>query len=106
MMDAFYDSGSGKSAVGEEKVNIYFPGKTMGTFSASDGVTFQVIDSDGGQWYGGDSFSEFSVVVTAYGAVGEKIEGTFSGMVISDDNESVTASVTEGKFSVKRSGDN
>ena len=104
MMDAFYYASDDQTTVGDQKVSIAFPGNATGAFSPGDGVTFNLTYTDGGAWWVRTT-DTFTVMVTAYGAVGEPIEGTFSGTVVSEDDDSVTAEISEGRFSVTRSDD-
>ena len=89
---------------GDVDFNIEFPGKTVGTFTTHDGggAVFECGTGTEGdikrQEFSADN-SEFTVVVTEYGAVGEKIKGTFSGKVKRGTN---TIDVPNGKFEVTR----
>lgn len=87
-------------------VNVY--GGTLGTFQF---LNIGNADTRWGQISFGSSFTELSgslpgqgsVIITKYGAVGEKIEGTFSGKFMT--SKGVMIDVTNGTFSVTRAAD-
>jgi hypothetical protein len=87
--------------------NIEFPGQTTGTFTTHDGggAIFEcgtgTIGDIKRQEYSADN-SEFTVIVTEYGAPGEMRKGTMSGNVKRGTN---TIDVPTGKFEVMRPND-
>jgi hypothetical protein len=94
-----------------EAIHIYFPGNTTGIFThpAIDeklqiGILLDL--GSGPKYYsweaGGDSW--FLIEVTSYGAVGQRIEGTFEGKLVSEDGAE-TIDVSDGIFSVTRHPD-
>ena len=92
---------------GDVDFNIEFPGNTTGTFTTHDGGggVFEcgtgTIGDVKRQEYSADN-SEFTIVVTEYGAPGEMIKGTMSGKVKRGTN---TIDVPNGKFEVVRAID-
>ncbi|PCJ67190.1 MAG: hypothetical protein COA58_02405 [Bacteroidetes bacterium] len=90
---------------GDADFNIEIPGTDTGTFTthnAGGGVFECGTGTEGDikrQEYSADN-SEFTIKVTEYGAVGEKIKGTFSGKVKRGTN---SIDVPKGKFEVTRS---
>lgn len=74
---------------------IGFPGSTTGTFDETDNAGMSWLNAAGDDF---DS-SFIDIVVTNYGAVGDSIDGTFSGTL--DDGGSGMI-VTEGSFHVLR----
>jgi hypothetical protein len=78
--------------------NLGFPGKTTGTFTEANGGWLDYTDENDVDY--ALTSSTCTITVTQYGAVDGYIVGTFSAVKYSPSN--LTATVTEGKFSVKR----
>lgn len=92
-------------ALAENAIHIYFPGNAAGTFNDPpdsttdlprigilfDSIAYYAWESGQGCW--------FIIEVTAYGPVGGRIEGTFSGELV-DGAERIQ--VSDGVFSVMR----
>ena len=95
---------------GDASFNITFPGQTTGTFvtvSGSSDVDFQAGAGEEGTIYREEysaSGSTMTIVVTEYGAVGEHIKGTFSG-VVKNGRTGQSVNITKGKFDVIRRDD-
>jgi hypothetical protein len=94
-----------------EAIHIYFPGKSTGTFTytdpkINDAPKIGILLNGGTEYYswedGGDYW--FSIAVTSYGSVGQRIEGTFEGKLVREGG-SETIEVTDGVFSVNRHPD-
>jgi hypothetical protein len=77
--------------------DLGFPGKTTGTFTETSGGWVDYTDANGVNYYVDPSTC--SITVTQYGEVGGYIVGTFSAVKSDGTN---TATITEGRFSVKR----
>lgn len=104
---ADYTVGTTKSKVaassGGDSMAIDFNGNSAGgPWTQANGVVIGYLD-------GGEAFSSgapggsCTLTVTSYGAVGEKIVGTFSGTLVSGAMN--TRTITSGQFSVTRSAD-
>ena len=74
-----------------------FPGKTTGTFTETSGGWLDYTDASGTDYY--YEPSTCTITITQYGDVDGYIVGTFSA---TKHSSSSTATITEGKFSVKR----
>ena len=116
LTDGYYNSATNKTIInvngndgdlGDADFEITIPGSSTGTFTVeSDGATFE-----GGTGTVGDvkrkqynaAGSVFSITISEYGGVGEKIIGTFSGKVKDQNNRSVD--ISQGKFEVFRAED-
>lgn len=98
----------GSDAMGQmaqNAIHIYFPGDSTGTFASPPGTpeigVFWIgilIDYEYYEWRDGDC--SFTINVTTYGPVGGRIEGTFSGTLKNDSDDTIV--VTNGQFSVTR----
>ena len=94
-------------ASAQNAVHVYFPGNAAGTFTGpphpdpTTGLPRIGILIDSLEYYGWEDGQGccFAVNVTAYGPVGGRIEGTFSGTLADDGT---TIEVTNGAFSVMR----
>jgi hypothetical protein len=92
---------------GDADFNLEFPGNMTETFTTHNdgGLTFDCGTGALGdiqrQEYSADN-SAFTAIITEYGAVGEQVKGTFSGVVKIGTN---SVNVTEGKFDVVRIAD-
>jgi RHS repeat-associated protein len=82
-------------------VQMFIPGSTIGTFPCGN-LYYQ--DSTGEQWGAGGSIGgSCSFTITIYGAVGDPIEGTFSGILNPQFGGATgTRTITNGQFSVLR----
>lgn len=95
---------------GDASFNITFPGQTTGTFvtvNGSSDVDFQAGAGEEGTIYREEysaSGSTMTIVVSEYGAVGEHIKGTFSG-VVKNGRTGQSVNITKGKFDVIRRDD-
>jgi hypothetical protein len=92
---------------GDASFNITFPGQTTGTFVTEVGssdVDFQAGAGEEGtirrEVYSA-SGSTMTIIVTEYGAVGDHIKGTFSG-VVKNGKTGQSVNITKGKFDVIR----
>ncbi len=89
---------------GEADFNIKFPGNMTDTFTTHNegGLVFEcgtgTIGDIRRQEYSADN-SALTAIVNEYGAVGERIKGTFSGVVKIGTN---SVNLTGGKFDVLR----
>ena len=95
---------------GDASFNITFPGKTTGTFVTEVGssdVDFQAGAGEEGtirrEEYSA-SGSTVTIVVTEYGAIGEHIKGTFSG-IVKNGKTGQSVNISRGKFDVIRRDD-
>ena len=79
------------------ELDLGFPGKTTGTFTDANGAWLDYTDANNVDYYYNPSTC--SITVTQYGNVGGYIVGTFTAIKHSSNS---TATITEGKFSVKR----
>lgn len=91
---------------GDADFNIEFPGDSVGTFTVKDdGIVFECGTGTKGtvkrEEFSADN-TNLTVIVTEYGAVGEKIKGTFSGKVMKGIN---SLDIKNGSFEVERSPD-
>lgn len=91
-------------SVGAPGTVIFFAGMTTGIYTINDS------DSDVAVWVFSDStmyaLATGTVTITKYGAVGARIEGTFSGTATTDINgNAVSVTVSEGVFSALRIAD-
>jgi hypothetical protein len=80
------------------ELNFGFSGKASGTFTETTGAWLNYTDEINGNYYYAPNTC--SITVTQYGDVDYYIVGTFSATKTSSNNN--TATITEGKFSVKR----
>jgi hypothetical protein len=101
------NTGTGPS--GAVYLDLYFPGNATGTFTlhGTPGYVDGYINiiSQNKQYQGSNSGNnnQLSITVTEYGAVGEKIKGTFSGSLSRwDGNNWVYVTISNGKFSYTR----
>ena len=85
---------------GTQIVSITFPGSSPGTWSSpGGGGSLSYGHSDGAFYQAGDFVGgSYTITVTTSGAVGERIEGTFSGAVVG----STGTRTISGSFSVER----
>ena len=86
---------------------ITFPGTATGTFTSAAGSGGSILWMDASGFYRADDSTagtSYTITVTAYGAVGGLIEGTFSGTV-KDLFGSTTKTITNGIFTVIRWSD-
>ncbi len=84
-------------------INITFPGQSKGTWNFSEGNTITALSIkkfSAEQLYASDiSDPDGKLIVTKYGAVGETIEGTFSGLF----KQSISSIlVSNGTFKIVR----
>jgi hypothetical protein len=95
---------------GDASFNITFPGQTTGSFVTvigSSDVDFQAGAGEEGTIYREEfsaSGSTMNIEVTEYGAVGEQIKGTFSG-VVKNGRTGQSVNISKGKFDVIRRDD-
>lgn len=85
--------------------NIEIPNDSLGTYDTRNGAVFEVGTGTKGdvrrEEFSADN-STLTVVLTEYGAVGEKIKGTFSGTVMRGIQ---SVQIKNGKFEVTRIDD-
>jgi hypothetical protein len=88
---------SSPSGFTHPELDLGFPGKTTGTFTETSGGWLDYTDANNVDYY----YSPYTctITVTQYGNVGDYIVGTFTATKHSSNS---TATITEGKFSVKR----
>lgn len=93
-------------AAGTQSIELSFPGSAGGSFGCTGGATLEYAANEGTRYAALGSEGACAIEVTAYGEVGEPIEGTFSGtlMRLSGTGPGVL-SLTEGAFKVARSAD-
>lgn len=117
LTDGFYSTGDNSTVVnvsgndgkeGDADFTLTFPGNTTGTFTTHNngGATFEAGTGTVGTVQRTEmdaSSSDFTIVVTEYGAVGEKIKGTFSGKVKNTNSQSID--IKDGEFEVTRKAD-
>jgi hypothetical protein len=118
LTDGFYSTGDNTTVInvsgndgtqGDADFTLTFPGKTTGSFSTQGMGELATFEAGTGAI--GDvrriemnaGITPFTIEVTEYGAVGEKIIGTFSGTVKNTNSQSIE--ITEGKFEVTREND-
>lgn len=94
---------------GQVDFQIEIPGNTTGSFQTgtTGNSTFELGTGTIGDVRREEfsaSNSDFTIVVTEYGAVGEMIKGTFSGEV-KNGKTGVTIKITKGEFEVLRRDD-
>lgn len=95
---------------GDANFNITFPGQSTGTFTTvvgSSDVDFQAGAGEEGTIRREEfsaSGSTMTIIVTEYGAVGERIKGSFSGQV-KNGKTGQTVNITKGLFDVIRRDD-
>ena len=95
---------------GDASFNITFPGQTTGSFVTvvgSSEVDFQAGAGEEGTIYREEfsaSGSTMNIEVTEYGAIGEHIKGTFSG-IVKNGRTGQSVNITKGKFEVIRRND-
>ena len=95
---------------GDASFNITFPGQTTGTFvtvNGSSDVDFQAGSGEEGTVRREEfsaSGSTMTIIVTEYGAIGEHIKGTFSG-VVKNGKTGQSVNITKGIFDVIRRDD-
>jgi hypothetical protein len=88
---------SSPSGFTHPELRLGFPGTATGTFTETTGGWLDFTDANDVNYY----YAPYtcSITVTQYGAVDGYIVGTFSATKHSSNS---TATITEGKFSVKR----
>lgn len=98
----------GSGPPSDDSIHIYFPGKTTGVFTdpspaPSTAPYLGILLIDGWKYYSwaDEEDSWFTIVVTSYGSIGQRIEGTFEGKLVEQGGgESIV--VSNGVFSVNR----
>jgi hypothetical protein len=99
--------GGESNAIANRFIIISFKSQTTGTYSGSGSPAdnyISIADGMTNTWYSNRAGGSVSITVTKYGAVGDKIEGTFSG-TLKDSGGSGTLTLMNGKFSVRRDPD-
>lgn len=90
---------------GKGEIELQFPGKAIGNFTqAVDDIVIEVATGEPPTRteYSYDANSNMVINITEYGAIGDKIKGTFSGKLKSGIN---SRDVRDGFFRVTRSAD-
>jgi hypothetical protein len=80
---------------------VYSDGQSTGTFQWQSGVYAMLMEYQAGNIYY-NGVNTGTTVITAYGSVGQKIEGSFTGRVINSAPPNDTITISCNKFSVTR----
>jgi len=81
-------------------INIFVPAQ-VGTFTCNSGVSMYYQTAGHAQWGGYSSFGTCSVTVTSIGALGQPVNGLFSGTLDAQFGGAAgTRTITNGQFAI------